>query len=58
MEQVDKKECIACGFEDSQETIKDMPDGFIHQECLDDQEADLRAEHSAISELTNEKLPL
>ena len=52
------KECIACGFEDSQETIKDMPDGFIHQECLDDQEADLRAEHSAISELTNEKLPL
>ena len=54
MEQVDKKECIACGFEDSQETIKDTPDGAIHQECMDDQEADLRVEYNAQRELEKE----
>mgnify|MGYP001600103605 FL=1 len=53
--------CIICTFTDSQETIIDTPDGFCHQECLDDQQADLEAEHSAIrelSEINNEKLPL
>lgn len=52
------KECIICTFTDSQETIIDTPDGYCHQECLDEQAADLKAEHSAIRELANEKLPL
>lgn len=52
------KECIACLFTDSQETLVDTPDGWIHQECLDDQQAELKAEYSAISELNNEKLSL
>ena len=53
------KECIICTFSD--ETLIDTPDGWVHQECLDDQQADLEAEHSAIrelSEVNNEKLPL
>ena len=56
-----KNECIICNLIDSQETLKDTPDGWVHQECLDDQQADLEAEHSAIrelSEINNEKLPL
>ena len=55
------KECIICTFTDSQETIIDTPEGLCHRECLDDQQADLEAERSAIrelSEINNEKLPL
>ena len=57
----DLQECIICTFTDSQETLIDTPDGLCHKECLDDQAADLEAEHSAIrelSEINNEKLPL